>query len=151
MPQGFDLLFPASGIAQVGSASFAPTGWLVRVTCTANSVPVGPAIRRVWVDFRLGEVKIETGRKWKLQLKADNLPEAVALNGQPNIPNGTQVCSNLWGMWESGRTAEYYDLDGSGPFRVKVVALSQKRAGLGQGLTLQPDWVVGVQLAEVVE
>ncbi len=151
VPPGFNTLFPSSAIGQVGSAAVEPTGWLVRILCTANAAPLGPAIRKVWVDFRLGEVQILTGRKWKLGLKADNLPEAIGLNGLALGTSGTQLCNNLWALWQNGRTVSYFDLDGSGPYSVKVAALSQKRAALGQGLTLQPDWAVGLELAEVVE
>lgn len=151
VPNGFDTLLPTAAINQVGSAAVAPTGWLVRVSCSANNIPIGPAIRRVWVDFRQTEIKILTGRKWKMTVRADNLPEAISLNGQVAALNGMQICANLWGMWQSGRTVQYFDLDGSGPYNVKLGGLTQKRAALGQGLTLQPDWLLGLELVEVVE
>lgn len=151
VPDGLNIMLPTSAVNQVGSAAVAPTGWLVRLTCTANNIPVGPAIRRIWVDFRAAEVKVLTGRKWKLTVRADNLPEAIGLNGQTTNLSGMQACANLWNIWQSGRTVSYYDLDGSGPYNVKVGGLNQKRAAIGQGLTLQPDWLLGLELAEVVE
>jgi hypothetical protein len=156
MPQGFDVLFPASALGQVGSAAVAPVGWLVRLQCFGEGVPLGPAIRRVWVDFRLNEVQTLTGRKWKLLLHADNLPEAIALNGLPNNQlnnsnmSGTQTCNDLWNLWQSGRAVDFYDVVGNGPFSVKLTGLSQKRAAIGRGLTLEPDWILNVELAEVV-
>jgi hypothetical protein len=115
---------------------------------TANA-PVAPAIKKIFIDYQASPINILTGRSWKLRIKAEQLPEAVRLDGQAEASSATP--NNLWSLWQSGRTVDFYDVDGAGPYRVKLANLTKKRSALGVGLTYPPDFILELEIAEVVE
>jgi hypothetical protein len=112
------------------------------------SGPHAPALSRIWLDYRLERLRQESGREWRLKLAL--LDPAVTLNlqGQAGNNNGgwgsvAAGVAALRDLWNMGSTVDFYDLDGSGPYRVKLASFRATRAGEG--------WEAAARLVEVQE
>jgi hypothetical protein len=159
-------------ISQIGQGAPAETdqngnGWLLALVVLGGP---GPLVRRVWLDYQVLEFNQQIGTRWKLALDLENSPEALRLDGQPDedvpainffghIFSGADAkVFRLWQLWQTGATVDFYDLDGFGSHKVKVVGIKQERAAPGRfpalpgdGGTLQQNWLVQVELVEVIE
>ncbi len=121
-------------------------GWLIRFKIAGAYTPL---IRRVWLDYKVVEFSYSLGLRWKLILEISDQPEAIGLDGQP----ATADYVNLWIAWLLGDTTTFYDLNGDGPYKVKVVSLRQERLAPGYQptQTLPASWLFHVELVAVSE
>jgi len=119
--------------------------------------PHAPALKRLWVEYRLDEVQHASGREWKLKLNLGDPATTLNLQGQPGSSSGgwagvSAARSSLRTLWDNGTTVDFYDVDGSGPYRVKATDFRVTRLGAGvQGTVVGNDWEYGLSLVEVSE
>jgi hypothetical protein len=111
-----------------------------------------PALRRVWLEYRLERVQHASKREWKLRLSLSEPVTTPSLSGQPGSANGgwssvSSALSAIRTLWSSGNTVDFYDLDGSGAYRVKVASFKALRLSAAAPY----EWEMALTLAEVQE
>jgi len=162
IPTSVGLIKPVSRIYQGAAESDSNgLGWLFRLKVNG---PISYLVRRAWVDFKLIEFNPQLGRRWKLALDLSNLPESIGLDGQPNpatpglgeppsLSGALLMAWRLWNLWKSGKTVSFYDLDGSGPYYVKLIGMRQEQVAPGYqpALKLAANWLAQIELVEVSE
>ncbi|NWJ95064.1 MAG: hypothetical protein HXX20_04710 [Chloroflexi bacterium] len=134
-------------------------GWFIYFYISG---PLSSMIRRVWIDYRLTEIKPQLGRYWKLSLDLTNSPEAVGLDGRPDVTAGDigalepttdsahVKAYRLWKLYQAGTRFEFYDLQGEGPYLVQIVSIKQEQGAPGALPHLPSNVVIHLELAEIV-
>lgn len=162
VPAALGQIKPISQIGQGSPSEFDSNGngWLFRLGVNGK---ITPLIRRLWLDYKVLEFNPQTGRRWKMNLDLSNSPESIGLDNLPNLATpaaGEPALSGallmvwrLWNLWKSGKTCQFFDLDGSGPYSVKLIVMKQERSSPGYqpGNKLAANWQAQIELAEVSE
>jgi hypothetical protein len=126
-----------------------PALYIIRVKAVG---PNSPALHRVWVDYKLERVQVINGREWKLKLNLANPDDMLALTGQSGSSSGGWASaaaglSAFRDLWLYGNTVDYFDIDGSGAYKVKLKDFKAVRGSNGKPY----DWEFTVTLCEVIE
>ncbi|MEI7556872.1 hypothetical protein, partial [Candidatus Chlorohelix sp.] len=111
-----------------------------------------PAVRRVWLEYRLERVQHASKREWKIKLALGAPDTTLNLGGQVGNTSGgwssvAAALSAIRTLWSNGNTVDFYDLDGSGAYRVKVASFKAVRSSVA----VPYEWEMALTLAEVQE
>jgi hypothetical protein len=125
--------------------------------------PLSAMVRRVWIDYKLVEIKPQLGRYWKLSLDLNNDPEAVGLDGVPDVTtaaigSGEPATDSahvkafrLWKLYQNGTRFDFKDLQGEGPYKVQIVNIKQEQGALGALPQVPSNVILHLELAEIIQ
>ncbi len=107
-----------------------------------------PLLRRVWLDYDVAEVGVETGRTWDFDVNL--VDPQIGLDGFFDTSPGDALskAGRLWNLLTGGASTTFADLDGQS-YRVKVVGFEQRQVAQGALPGLAPGWQGTIKLAEV--
>lgn len=140
---------PALGLLDISAQYTDPTslgqpgyGWRIRFY--ANG-PVTAPIRRLWLDYRLVEVKPHLGLRWKMALDLGRPATTVGLDGNTRDYDP----ETLWQLYKDATVFDLVEPKAGVSYRVQITGIKEEQSSSGTMPTERPNVIMQLELSQV--